>query len=133
MSLIRKFCFAFSVLLIGTTVSGGAFITYAVLSPTYNAAYWLSARFPIGFWYPENLPFQDAWIMTEDDTKLHGWFVPHRSPRAIVLFAHGSGGNLTWRAEVLRRLHDDLKLTTLIFDYRGYGRSEGKPSEHGIY
>lgn len=71
--------------------------------------------------------------MTEDDTKLHGWFVPHRSPRAIVLFAHGSGGNLTWRAEVLRRLHDDLKLTTLIFDYRGYGRSEGKPSEHGIY
>ena len=63
---------------------------------------------------------------------LHGWFVPCERPRAVVLFAHGNGGNLSHRADLLRAFHDRLRVAIMIFDYRGYGRSEGLPDAAGI-
>ena len=110
-----------------------SFLSYRILSPDLSVAYWLSVKYPIGFWNPENLDFENAWITTDDGIKLHGWYLPHKSPRATVLFAHGSGGNMTWESEALRRLTRDLSLSVLLFDYRGYGKSEGKPNEQGLY
>lgn len=89
-------------------------------------------QYPNGDWYPQNLAVEDAWFTAEDGTKLHGWYVDHRNPRAVVLFAHGNAGNLTHRADRLRQLNERHQAAAMTFDYRGYGRSKGKPSEEGI-
>ena len=89
-------------------------------------------RFPEGDWQPAGLRFEDAWFTSADGTRLHGWYVSHRNPRAVVLFCHGNAGHLAHRAATLRVLHDRVGVSVMIFDYRGYGRSEGTPSEAGI-
>jgi fermentation-respiration switch protein FrsA (DUF1100 family) len=88
-------------------------------------------KYPGGDWQPAGLTFEDVWFEAEDGVKLHGWYVPHSNPRAVVLFAHGNAGNLSHRADLLRVLHR-MGLSVLAFDYRGYGRSEGSPHEAGI-
>lgn len=89
-------------------------------------------RYPAGDWDQKSLPFEDAWFRSADGTQLHGWYVPHKAPRAVVLFCHGNAGNLSHRLPILEVLHERVGVSTLIFDYRGYGRSAGKPSEAGI-
>ncbi len=89
------------------------------------------AKYPDGNWNPPGLGFEDARFQAADGTQLHGWFVPHEKPRAIVLFAHGNAGNIAWREDYLLELHR-LGMAVLAFDYRGYGRSEGTPNEQGI-
>ena len=76
--------------------------------------------------------YEDVWLSTEDGVRVHGWFIPAPSARATLLFLHGNGGNISHRLEkiaIFRR----LGLEVLIVDYRGYGQSEGKPSEEGTY
>lgn len=89
-------------------------------------------RYPDGNWRPQGLALEDAWFNAADGTRLHGWYVSCQHPAAVVLFCHGNGGNITHRADVLRVMHDRLHSSAMIFDYRGYGRSEGKPNEPGI-
>lgn len=88
--------------------------------------------YPEGDWNPGWLSFEDARFLSPDGLKLHGWFAECQEPRAVVLFCHGNAGNVTHRAETLRGLHDLVGASVLIFDYRGYGRSEGTPDEPGI-
>ncbi len=90
------------------------------------------SRYPEGNWQPAGLHFDDAWFTSADGTRLHGWYVPHEHPRAAILFCHGNAGNLSNRAGLLRILHDRVGATVMIFDYRGFGRSEGKPGESGV-
>ncbi len=97
-----------------------------------NSLIFFPSRYPAGNWNPPGLVYEDAWFNASDGTRLHGWYMPHEQPRAVVLFAHGNGGNLSHREEILRLLHDRLRATVLIFDYRGYGRSAGSPSESGV-
>ncbi len=79
------------------------------------------------------LPFEEVWISSGNgEARLHGWYVPAASAHPTVLFLHGNGGNIAHRLDSLRIFHQ-LGLNTLIFDYRGYGRSSGAPSEHGTY
>jgi len=91
----------------------------------------LPAKHPAGNWMPQGLVFEEARFESADGTRLHGWYVPHDRARAVVLFCHGNAGNVTHRADVLRTLHDRVGVSVMIFDYRGYGRSEGTPSEAG--
>jgi fermentation-respiration switch protein FrsA (DUF1100 family) len=79
-----------------------------------------------------HLEREDVWFTSPDGVKLHGWYCPAKNPRGYVLFAHGNGGNLSSRWERYRLLANRLELTVLAFDYRGYGQSEGKPSEAGL-
>ncbi|MGD0898160.1 MAG: alpha/beta hydrolase [Thermoguttaceae bacterium] len=90
------------------------------------------SRYPTGDWKPAGLAFEDAWFTAADGTRLHGWYVPHPQPRAVVLFCHGNAGNVALWADALRILHDRMGVTAMGFDYRGYGRSEGTPSEAGV-
>lgn len=76
--------------------------------------------------------FENAVFTSEDGTKLNGWFVEHPEPKAVALFFHGNGGNIASVAESLNVLHQEHRLSAMTFDYRGYGRSEGKPNEEGI-
>ncbi len=101
-------------------------------NPIERSLLFAPAKFPEGNWRPAKLEFEDVRFTAADGTRLHGWFVPHDDPRAVVLFAHGNGGNITHRAEMLRALHDRIHVAVMIFDYRGYGRSEGSPDEAGI-
>jgi fermentation-respiration switch protein FrsA (DUF1100 family) len=79
------------------------------------------------------LPYEDIYFQTEDGVKINAWFVPAAgTPRATVLFCHGNAGNIGHRLEIISMLHD-LGLNVFIFDYRGYGRSKGFPSEKGTY
>jgi fermentation-respiration switch protein FrsA (DUF1100 family) len=76
------------------------------------------------------LAYDDVTLRTGDGVRLHGWFVPAPTPRATLLFFHGNAGNISHRLDSLRIFHE-LGLSVFIFDYRGYGRSEGSPSEAG--
>jgi len=89
------------------------------------------SKHPEGNWQPEGLEFEDVWFNAADGTRLHGWYCPCESPRAYVLFAHGNAGNLATQASLLDYLHDSMHVAVLAFDYRGYGRSEGRPSVEG--
>ena len=75
---------------------------------------------------------EDAWFDSADGTRLHGWFAEASQPRAVVLYAHGNAGNVTDRQYVLHLLRDRMNVSVLVFDYRGYGRSAGTPSEEGV-
>ncbi|MGD8617761.1 MAG: alpha/beta hydrolase [Gammaproteobacteria bacterium] len=78
------------------------------------------------------LAYEDVALQTVDNIRLHAWFIPAEKPRATVLFCHGNAGNISHRLDSIRLLHS-LGLQVLIFDYRGYGKSEGSPSEKGTY
>lgn len=90
------------------------------------------SRFPQGDWHPTGFQFEDAWFEAADGTRLHGWFLAEDKPRAVLLYCHGNGGNVALWGSELRHLHHRFHLAVLGFDYRGYGRSEGSPSEAGI-
>ncbi len=84
------------------------------------------------------LPYEDVYFAASDGRVLNGWFLPASSdvagPRTQTwLWFHGNGGNLGTRVGQLERAHHLLGVHQFIFDYRGYGRSEGTPSELGTY
>ncbi|MEX0727357.1 MAG: alpha/beta hydrolase [Planctomycetaceae bacterium] len=90
------------------------------------------SKYPAGNWEPKNLEFEDASFEAEDGNRIHGWYCPCEDPRAVILLAHGNGGNIASRASWLTYLQRELRATTLIFDYRGYGRSPGVPTMEGV-
>ena len=83
---------------------------------------------------PERLgmSYENVSLRTEDDIALHGWFIPAGNAKFTLLFFHGNAGNISHRRESIEIFHR-LGLNVLIFDYRGYGQSKGKPSEQGLY
>lgn len=91
-------------------------------------------KYPAGFWNPESygLKVEDVYFNAADGVKLHAWFVAAEKPLATLLWHHGNAGNLTHRLDNILQLRP-LRLNIFIFDYRGYGRSEGKPDQQGIF
>jgi uncharacterized protein len=92
----------------------------------------IPSKFPEGNWAPWRLAVEDANFTAADGAKIHGWYLARENPRAVVLLCHGNGGNITHRAEIMRTLHDRVGISVLMFDYRGYGKSEGRPNEAGV-
>ena len=78
------------------------------------------------------LAYQSVQLTSTDGLRIHGWFLPASEARGVVLFCHGNAGNISHRLESLKIFHD-LGLAVLIFDYQGFGQSQGKPSEQGTY
>jgi uncharacterized protein len=79
------------------------------------------------------LDFDDVHFKTTDGVKLHGWFLRSRPPSAtVVLYLHGNAGNIGDRLAKISLLLQ-MGLNVFLFDYRGYGLSEGSPSEKGLY
>lgn len=78
------------------------------------------------------LSYEALRLVTADGETLDAWFIPASPERAVLLFFHGNAGNISHRLDSLRIFHE-LGLSVLIFDYRGYGRSSGRPSEQGTY
>lgn len=78
------------------------------------------------------LSFEEVNFKTADGLTIAAWHIPAPDARAVLLFCHGNAGNISHRLDSIRIFHD-LGLSVLIFDYRGYGRSEGEPTEKGTY
>jgi len=78
------------------------------------------------------LPYEDLHLKTSNGMSLHGWYIPAPQPRGTVLFLHGNAGNISHRLDSVQMFHR-LGYSTLIFDYRGYGKSGGTPTEQGTY
>jgi uncharacterized protein len=78
------------------------------------------------------LDFEEVRIATADRTALHGWYVAAGADAPVVLFCHGNAGNISHRLDWLE-MFNDMGLAVFLFDYRGYGRSSGTPSEQGTY
>ena len=78
------------------------------------------------------LDFEEVVFKSADGLQLSGWYIPAENSEFTVLFCHGNGGNIFHRLDSIN-IFQNLGLNCLIFDYRGYGNSEGKPSEEGTY
>lgn len=79
-----------------------------------------------------NLSFESLRLRAADGVAISAWYVPRDDARGTVIFCHGNAGNISDRLFTIKEFHR-LRLNVLIFDYRGYGESEGSPSEAGTY
>lgn len=90
-------------------------------------------RYPEGDWASQ--PWagaEDVWIQTADGLRIHGWWKPSEPRRLVTLLLHGNAGNVTHRVLHIQQIAR-AGSSILVLDYRGFGRSEGKPSEPGVY
>jgi len=94
----------------------------------------LPTRYPDGSWDPatQGLVCEDHFFPSEDGTRLHGWWLEHPEAITTLVYCHGNRGSIGDRLEIFRQLLR-LKVNVFAFDYRGYGRSEGTPSEQGLF
>jgi hypothetical protein len=109
------------------------------------------SRYPDGFWAVDDISaregelipkIEDSYFKTSDGLRLHGWYcTPHRKvggaltpvpAEMVLLLFHGNAGNISYRYDMIRGMME-LPVQVFIIDYRGYGRSEGKPTERGLY
>jgi len=79
------------------------------------------------------LPHEDAWLVTEDGVRIHGWYLPVREARWVTLVSHGNAGNISHRLDRALLLQGRVRSSVFLYDYRGYGASEGSPDEPGTY
>jgi fermentation-respiration switch protein FrsA (DUF1100 family) len=83
--------------------------------------------------YLERVLHDDVFFKTPDGVRLHGWFFhPNTEPRGTVLFFHGNAENISTHAGAVLWLARE-GYQVFLFDYRGYGKSEGKPDMEGIH
>ncbi len=78
------------------------------------------------------MAYEDVSFETTDGVELHGWYLPHPQARRTLLFLHGNAGNISYRQASIEIFHR-IPFNVFIIDYRGYGRSGGRPSEQGLY
>ena len=89
--------------------------------------------YPEGDWHPDGLEIEDVEFETEDGVRLHAWYCPVSDARWVVLSSHGNAGNITHRAAETRLWQKHLGVSVFLYDYRGYGKSDGTPGEQGLY
>ena len=79
-----------------------------------------------------NLGYREINFQTKDSVNISGWYIPANPEKGILLFCHGNAGNISHVMEYIKIFHE-MGFSALVFDYRGYGKSVGKPSEEGTY
>ena len=91
-------------------------------------------RYPLGDWNPKlSIQPRDHFFTTADGVRLHAWFFPAPKANApLLLYFHGNAGHLAYRAPLASQLAS-RGLSVFVFDYRGFGRSEGRPSEAALH
>ena len=79
-----------------------------------------------------SMNYEEITLTTTDGVKLNGWYIPRHESKQVLLFFHGNAGNISHRRDSIEIFHR-LGLNVFIIDYRGYGNSQGKPDEQGMY
>lgn len=82
---------------------------------------------------PPDPAILDVHFTTANGVAIHGWYLEQPGSEEVLVICHGNGGNISYRGPTLLRFRQHLGCSALIFDYPGYGKSEGKPSESGCY
>jgi pimeloyl-ACP methyl ester carboxylesterase len=95
-----------------------------VFYPTPASEWWNDAPEPA---------IQDVFYGSPAGSKIHAWYLPARSESPVLVLFPGNAGNLSGRGQTLVRIRERLGTSVLIFDYPGYGKSEGKPNEERCY
>jgi fermentation-respiration switch protein FrsA (DUF1100 family) len=102
---------------------------YLLLSWLAGRSLYYPIRYPAGDWQAgKTIGARDVWIRDG----LHAWFARGPDTRLVTLHLHGNGGNITYRVLSARHILE-AGSSVLLLDYRGYGRSSGKPTEEGLY
>lgn len=112
-------------------VAGGLSALEVLRSRVQKKKLYAPREFPEEWTPPARLPLEEVAVEAEG-ARLYAWWIEHRRATAAVVYCHGSTGNVTDRLEIVRVLRR-LRLHVLAFDYRGYGRSTGSPTEKGLY
>lgn len=81
--------------------------------------------------YSLNLNYEDLYFYS-DDVPLNGWFIKNEKAKYTIFFCHGNAGNISGRIDKAKFFYD-LNCNFFIFDYRGFGKSKGKPTENNLY
>jgi fermentation-respiration switch protein FrsA (DUF1100 family) len=132
----------------------GLVVWFAIIVPVMifeEKFIYFPMKYPGGFWFVASMDspkgaisptIEDCYFTAEDGVKLHGWLcTPHRNRdgkiepvpyEMTLLWFHGNAGNITMRYDLIKLLMN-IPVRILIIDYRGYGKSEGTPTEEGIY
>jgi len=106
---------------------------YLALSYIANRMVYFPTKYPDGPWDAQTLlRAKDVWLDTADGVRIHAWWIPRDGASLVTLHLHGNGGNLTHR---YTRFQEMLAAgsAVLALDYRGYGKSHGRPTERGLY
>lgn len=78
------------------------------------------------------LEAEDFWAETDDGVRIHGWYFPNDKSGRVIVLSHGNAGNISYRIDIARTLLN-TGAAVMMYDYRGYGKSGGRPSEQGLY
>ena len=80
-----------------------------------------------------DVAIQDVTLTSPNGTKIHAWYLPRKPDDPVIVLCSGNGANLSGRGQTLLRMRDRLGMSAMVFDYPGYGKSEGKPNEKNCY
>jgi fermentation-respiration switch protein FrsA (DUF1100 family) len=104
-----------------------------VLMALENSLVYHPVRASQDWWPPPGPHVQDVELRLPDGTPIHAWWCPVEGARGAVLYCHGNAGNLSHRGDAIAAMDRVVGEAVLIFDYPGYGKSGGRPSEAGCY
>jgi uncharacterized protein len=108
-------------------------VVYGALVLFANRSIYFPMKYPDGFWDAQSrLGAADVWLKTADGVRIHGWWMKREGARLVTLYLHGNAGNITHREPQMREI-SAAGSSILMLDYRGYGKSSGRPTERGIY
>jgi uncharacterized protein len=115
-------------------VSAGILTVVVTLRVIENQLIYFPPRYPRGFPPPQvrEGEGQDVWLTTEDDVRINALFRSNSHSRQVLLWFHGNAENIGYDLDHLKAL-SQIGINILAVDYRGYGKSEGKPDEAGVY
>ncbi|MGH9630136.1 MAG: alpha/beta hydrolase [Bryobacteraceae bacterium] len=110
-----------------------ALLVYGGLRFLAGRAIYHPLRYPAGLWeVQQDLGAQDVWLHASDGMRLHAWWIEKQDAPLATLHLHGNGGNITHRSLPARQIAE-AGSSVLLLDYRGYGKSDGRPAEAGLY
>ncbi len=113
------------------TIAGGYLLILILMYLFQNSLLFMPSKEILQTPASAGLEAEDTWIQTEDGVTLHGWYFPNESAELVVILSHGNAGNISGRIAIAESLLKS-NASVLIYDYRGYGQSEGSPSETGL-
>ena len=86
------------------------------------------------YWQPPaGLRYEDVTFESRAGNRIHAWWCPQEGSTYTILFSHGNAGNLSGHAWIIPAMREAYQADVLIYDYPGYGKSGGTPSESGCY
>jgi hypothetical protein len=132
MGIVPKVKKLLTMVLVG--VAAGILLVVVTLRVIENQLIYFPPRYPDGFPPPQILEreVEDVWLLTADGIKINAFYRSNPASKQVLLWFHGNAENIGYDLEHLRALAK-IGVNILAVDYRGYGKSEGKPDEAGVY